>query len=134
MESAGRGPELGEWPDWMNASEIALSEVMDPMRKIVASGALDEVEWNAELVRGDAVEAVLQLKDQPGGGVSPGGVKLPAVHGLIDDYTFVVHAWFQTRVGAARRRRPVFTQGSGKNKTRVVVDNKTGNIMTVTKG
>jgi len=28
----------------------------------------------------------------------------------------------------------VFTQGSGKNKTRVVVDNKTGNIITVTKG
>ena len=42
----------------MDASEVAFSEVMDPMRKVVASGTLDRADSNAELVRGDAVEAV----------------------------------------------------------------------------
>jgi dihydrofolate reductase len=37
---------------------------------------------------------VHQLKEQHGRGISLGGVKLPATlaaHGLIDEYTFVVH-------------------------------------------
>ncbi len=52
----------------MDASEVAFSEVMDPMRKVVASGTLDAFDWNAELVRGDVVEAVRRLKKQRGGG------------------------------------------------------------------
>jgi dihydrofolate reductase len=78
----------------MGASEVAFSEVMDPMRKVVASGPLNGVDWNAELARGDVVEAVRRLKEQPGRGISLGGVKLPAMlaaHGLIDEDTFVVH-------------------------------------------
>ncbi|MFJ4036796.1 dihydrofolate reductase family protein [Microbacterium sp. NPDC090007] len=94
MEGAWRRPQSGEWPDWMDASEVAFAEVMDPMRKVVASGTLLEADWNAELVRGDVVEAVLRLKELLGRGISLGGVRLPAVlaaHGLIDEYTFVVH-------------------------------------------
>ncbi|WP_150954481.1 dihydrofolate reductase family protein [Microbacterium testaceum] len=94
MEGAWRRPESGEWPDWMDASEVAFSEVMDPMRKVVASGTLDAVDWNAELVRGDVVEAVRRLKEEPGRGIALGGVKLPAVlaaEGLVDEFTFVVH-------------------------------------------
>ncbi len=68
MEGAWRRPESGEWPDWMEASEVAFSEVMDPMRKVVASGTLDSVDWNAELVRGDLIEAVRRLKGEPGRG------------------------------------------------------------------
>ena len=78
----------------MDASEVAFSEVMDPMRKVVASGTLDGVDWNAEVVRGGVVDAVRLLKEQPGRGMSLGGVKLPATlaaEGLIDEYTFVVH-------------------------------------------
>lgn len=94
MEGAWRRPETGEWPDWMDASEVAFSEVMDPMRKVVASTSLDAVDWNAELTRGDVVGAVRALKEQPGRGIALGGVALPAVlaaHGLVDEYTFVVH-------------------------------------------
>ena len=94
MEGAWRRPASGEWPDWMDASEVAFSKVMDPMRKVVASGTLGGVDWNAGLVRGAVVEAVRRLKEQPGRGVSLGGVKLPATlaaQGLIDEYTFVVH-------------------------------------------
>lgn len=94
MEGAWRRPGSGEWPVWMDASEVSFSEVMDPMRKVVASGTLDAVDWNAELVRGDVVEAVRRLKEESGRGIALGGVKLPAAlaaKGLIDEFTFVVH-------------------------------------------
>lgn len=35
---------------------------------------------------------------------------------------------------AGQKGTSVFTQGSGANRIRVIVDNKTGNIITVTKG
>ncbi len=94
MQGAWRRPGSGEWPEWMDASEVAFSEVMDPMRKVVASATLDGVDWNAELVSGDVVEAVRRLKERPGRGISLGGVRLPAAlaaAGLVDEYTFVVH-------------------------------------------
>jgi dihydrofolate reductase len=53
------------------------------------------VDWNAELVRGDRLEAtVRELKQRPGKGLFVGGVKLPlalAELGLIDEYEFIVH-------------------------------------------
>ena len=94
MCAVWRRPESGTWPDWMDASEVAFSEVMDPMRKVVASTTLDAADWNAELLRDDVVDAVRRLKEQAGRGISLGGVRLPAAlaaAGLIDEYTFVVH-------------------------------------------
>ncbi|MCJ1708530.1 dihydrofolate reductase family protein [Microbacterium sp. VKM Ac-2923] len=94
MESAWRRPESGEWPDWMDPSEVAFSEVMDPMRKHVVSTELEAVDWNASLVRGELGAAVVALKAQSGRGISVGGVRLPtalANLGLIDEFTFVVH-------------------------------------------
>jgi hypothetical protein len=35
---------------------------MDAARKYVVSNTLDRVDWNAELLRGDLGDAVLQLK------------------------------------------------------------------------
>ena len=58
------------------------------------SSALEQVDWNAELVRGDLGNAVEQLKREPGNGLFAGGVKLPLALtelGLIDEYEFVVH-------------------------------------------
>jgi hypothetical protein len=51
IDGAWRRPDSGEWPDWMDDSEVAFSGVMDPSRKVVASGTLDAVDWNAELIR-----------------------------------------------------------------------------------
>ncbi|MEV7873176.1 dihydrofolate reductase family protein [Microbacterium sp. NPDC089188] len=78
----------------MDDSEVAFAGAMDPMRKVLASGTLDAVDRDAELVRGDVVESVRRLKEQPGRGISLGGVMLPALlagQGLIDEYTFIVH-------------------------------------------
>lgn len=94
MEGAWRRPVSRQWPDWMDDSEVAFAVVMDPMRKLVASTALDAVDWNAELLRGDLIDAVRRLKEPPGRGTSLGGVRLPvalAAAGLINEYTFVVH-------------------------------------------
>jgi hypothetical protein len=44
------------------------ARTIDAAKKYVVSSALDHVDWNAELVRGDLVEAVRQLKQQPGKG------------------------------------------------------------------
>ena len=54
---------------------------------------LGDVDWNAELVRGDLDRAVQLLKQEPGEGLFVGGVTLPlalADLGLIDEYEFLV--------------------------------------------
>ena len=94
MQAAWRRPASGEWPDWMDADDTAFAEVIDALPKRVVSTQLDAVDWNAELLRGDVVDGVRRLKEQPGRGISLGGMRLPvalAAAGLIDEYTFVVH-------------------------------------------
>lgn len=93
MESAWRRPATGKWPDWMGEWEIPFAETIDPAKKYVVSSTLSEVDWNAELVRGDLGQAVRQLKQEPGEGLFVGGVTLPhalADLGLIDEYEFLV--------------------------------------------
>lgn len=93
MESAWRRPSSGVWPDWMDASEVAFAEAIDQAKKYVVSSTLTEVDWNAELVRGDLGPAVQQLKEESSGSLWVGGVTLPSALadlGLIDEYEFVV--------------------------------------------
>lgn len=93
MESAWRRPATGIWPDWMDTWEIPFAEAIDRSTKHVVSSTLGEVDWNAELVRGDLADAVRQLKQQPGERLWVGGVTLPlalADLGLIDEYEFLV--------------------------------------------
>ena len=91
MEAAWRGPApAGARPDWMEP----FARTIDAAKKYVVSSTLEQVDWNAELVRGDLGKAVEQLKREPGKGLFTGGVKLPlalAELGLIDEYEFVVH-------------------------------------------
>jgi dihydrofolate reductase len=94
MESAWRRrPATGAWPDWMGEWEIPFAEAIDGAKKYVVSTTLHEVDWNAELVRGDLGQAVQRLKEEPGEGLFVGGVTLPlalADLGLIDEYDLVV--------------------------------------------
>ena len=93
MESAWRQPATGLWPDWMDEWEIPFAESIDRAKKYVVSSTLSEVDWNAELLRGDLAHAVEQLKQEPGEGLWVGGVTLPlalADLGLIDEYEFLV--------------------------------------------
>ena len=90
MESAFRPPgELDAMPDWT----APFARTIDAAKKYVVSSTLEEVTWNAELVRGDLADAVEELKRQPGKGLYVGGVQLPlalAELGLIDEYEFIV--------------------------------------------
>lgn len=93
MESAWR-PQAGQWPGWMEDWMVPFASTIDAARKYVVSGTLEQVDWNAELLRGDLATAVQALKQQPGNGIYVGGVTLPmalAELGLIDEYEFVVH-------------------------------------------
>ncbi|MGV8882613.1 MAG: dihydrofolate reductase family protein [Rhodoglobus sp.] len=93
MESAWRKPETGIWPDWMDEWEIPFAEAIHRAKKYVVSSTLNDVDWNAELVRGDLGDAVERLKQASGDGLWVGGVTLPlalANLGLIDEYEFLV--------------------------------------------
>lgn len=90
MEAAWRPPASDAMPEWTQP----FARAMDAARKLVVSSTLKEVDWNAELVRGDLFNAVQQLKQQPGKGLFVGGVQLAQAlteMGLIDEYEFMVH-------------------------------------------
>jgi dihydrofolate reductase len=91
MEAAFRPPtQTGARPDWMEP----FARTINASKKYVVSSTLNQVDWNAELVRRDLAEAVQCLKQKPGKGLLTGGVQLPmalAELGLIDEYEFVVH-------------------------------------------
>lgn len=95
METAFRSAlQSGQRPDWMEAWMEPFARAIDAAKKYVVSSTLDRVGWNAELVRGNLEQAVLQLKQEPGRGLLTGGVTLPralAALGLIDEYEFIVH-------------------------------------------
>jgi dihydrofolate reductase len=83
----------GARPEWMEPWMEPFARTIDAAKKYVVSRTLDRVDWNAELVRGDLGEAVVQLKQEAGKGLAVGGVQLPlalAELGLIDEYEFVV--------------------------------------------
>jgi dihydrofolate reductase len=93
MEEAWRPSADGAWPDWMDDWMIPFARTIDGARKYVVSTTLEQVDWNAKLLRGDLGEAVRRLKQEPGEGLAVGGVTLPlalADLGLIDEYEFVV--------------------------------------------
>ncbi len=93
MESAWRRPDAAAGPRWGGAPGGRLAEPRGAAPKHVVSGTLEEVDWNAQLLRGELGPAVQQLKEEPGGSLFVGGVTLPlalADLGLIDEYEFLV--------------------------------------------
>lgn len=94
MEEAWRLPPSGQWPDRIPPWMHPFARTMDAAKKYVVSNTLKEVDWNAELVRGDLATFVQQLKQQPGRAIGAGGVQLAFALtelGLIDEYQIVVH-------------------------------------------
>jgi dihydrofolate reductase len=95
MEAAFRpAAPAGARPDWMAPWMDPFARTIDAAKKYVVSSTLDQVHWNAELVRGDLAKAVEQLKQESGKELLTGGVTLPlalAELGLIDEYEIVVH-------------------------------------------
>jgi len=98
MEEAWREPgRSGVAADWMAPWMLPFARTIDAAKKHVVSNTLNSVDWNAELLdlsRGGLAAAVARLKEEPGGEVFVGSVKLAhslTELGLIDDYEFMVH-------------------------------------------
>lgn len=95
MEQAWRpDAATGAWPGWMEPWMVPFAQTIDAAKKYVVSGTLEHVGWNAQLLRGDLLTAIRQLKSEPGNGLFVGGVTLPmalAELDLIDEYEFVIH-------------------------------------------
>jgi dihydrofolate reductase len=80
----------GDIPDWM----VPFADAISAKKKYLVSSTRHVDTWNTEQLEGDVVEAVRALKEQPGGSLLVGGVRLPvplAEAGLIDEYQLVVH-------------------------------------------
>jgi hypothetical protein len=53
------------------------AQTINAAKKYVVSSTLEQVDWNAELVRGDLGEAVQRLKRESGKGLFVGGREAP---------------------------------------------------------
>ncbi|MFC0512635.1 dihydrofolate reductase family protein [Mucilaginibacter angelicae] len=88
------------WPDVAkdqntSKADSEFAKTFDAIDKVVFSRTLDDIEDNkTKVIRGDLKDAMLKLKQQPGGNISIGGVNLPLQmieHGLVDEFYFVIH-------------------------------------------
>jgi dihydrofolate reductase len=88
----------GAWPEREAAGEAdaGFAKQLGDARKIVASSRPLEFTWrNSEQLRGDLVEAVTALKQEPGGDIgmsgSPSIVRQLLTAGLLDELHLLVH-------------------------------------------
>jgi dihydrofolate reductase len=90
------------WPSMTD--EGGFADRMNSMPKQVASRTRTELEWNASVLPGDAVDAVRRLREQDDTNYliygSPTLVNALAPHGLIDEYRLMM---FPVVVGSGRR-------------------------------
>lgn len=71
------------------AYEVEYARIWKSVPKVVFSRTLQRADWNSRLVKGDALEEVARLKEQPGKNMSIGGTALAsalAESGLIDEF------------------------------------------------
>ncbi len=74
--------------------ELEFARIWMQTERLVFSTTLDRVEGGATLVRGDLVEQVTRLKEQPGAGIGVGGATLAATlmeHDLVDEFGLFVY-------------------------------------------
>ncbi len=91
---------------WPNRTDNPFSAILNNAPKYVASTTLKEpLAWsNSTLLKGDVAEAVARLREQPGKDIVILGsgmlVRSLMRHGLIDEYTLLIHPLI---LGAGRR-------------------------------
>lgn len=96
---------------------IEFAHIWKKIEKIVFSRTLERVEGNARLVRGNAIEEITRLKNQPGKPLAIGGPTLVASifdHGLIDEYQLFVNPVI---LGGGT---PMFPASNHQNKLRLI--------------
>ena len=99
------------------------ARIWRPKPKLVFSTTLQQVKWNAKLVKGSVAEEVKKLKDQPGNGLTVGGAGLASSLmqlGLIDEYWLYV---YPIRLGSGK---PMFGPLRNKISLRLLVNRTFG--------
>ena len=80
---------------WSQRAGDPFADKFNAMPKYVASRTLKEATWNAEILQGDAAQAVAEIKKQDGGDLIKYGTgefdKSLLEHKLVDEY----HFWIQ---------------------------------------
>jgi dihydrofolate reductase len=84
----------GYWPT--APADAPFAAKINSMAKYVVSTTLDKAEWqNSTLIKGDVVEEVRKLKEQPGADIQViGSGELAQTlmrHGLVDEYALMIH-------------------------------------------
>lgn len=81
------------WPSMKD--EQGFADRMNGLPKFVASRTLEEMEWNATLIKGDIVEEVSKLKQQSGQNIlifgSADFAQTLMQHNLIDEYRLLIY-------------------------------------------
>jgi dihydrofolate reductase len=82
------------WPSITD--EQGFADKMNSMRKYVVSSSLTAADWqNSSVLRGDVVEEITKLKQQPGGDLLVAGsaqlVHTLATHHLVDEYRLMLY-------------------------------------------
>jgi dihydrofolate reductase len=91
------------WPSITD--DVGFAEKMNSMPKHVVSSTLKSLDWsNSSLLEGDPIDAVAELKRQPGGNILLAGSATLAQalheHGLVDEYRLMV---FPIVLGGGKR-------------------------------
>jgi dihydrofolate reductase len=112
------------WPE-MEESEGEFAVQMNTLPKYVASKSLSEpLPWNGTLLKGNVVEEVAELKQQPGQGLLIYGsselVNALHPHGLIDEYVLMV---FPVTLGVGKH---LFRDGTDRTDLRLTDAKTTG--------
>ena len=87
-------PVIHEFPE-TTEGELRFAEKINALPKIVFSKTLNDATWNnTKLVKGNAAEEIMYLKQKQGKNMSIGGISLSTEllkQGLIDECWFLVH-------------------------------------------
>jgi dihydrofolate reductase len=113
------------WPKVTDEND-PIATKLNSMPKYVASRTLDKVEWNnSTLLRGDAAEAVAELKRQPGGTIQTQGsaelIQTLIRNNLVDEYRLLV---YPVVLGKGKR---LFREGSVPSALRLMDTKTTSN-------
>jgi dihydrofolate reductase len=117
------------WPS--RTDEAGFADKMNSMPKFVVSTSLTDAEWNnSTVIKGDVVQEVSRLKEQPGGDILVAGsgqlVQMLVQHDLVDELRLMV---FPVLLGSGKR---LFPDGAGTAAFKLVETKPTGEVLTLT--
>lgn len=116
------------WPS--RKDDVGFADRMNSMPKYVVSNTLQQATWNnTTILRGDIVEAIRKLKQQPGRDILVAGsrqlVQTLAQHQLVDEYRLMV---FPLIRGGSMR---LFGEGLPATSFKMVESRPMGAVLTV---